>query len=53
MLLAIGVLTLLALLFALLAVAPLMPEVGPAETALSESQVQPVVAFPAEQAQAA
>jgi type II secretory pathway component PulM len=53
MLLAIGVLTILVLLFALLAVTPLMPEVGPAETALSESQAQPVVSFPTDQAQAA
>jgi hypothetical protein len=53
MLLAIGVLTLLVLLFALLAALPLLPEVAPAETALTESQVQPVVSFPADQAQAA
>jgi hypothetical protein len=53
MLLAIGVLSLLVVLFALMAAAPLLPEVGPAETALSESQVQPVVAFPAGQAKAA
>jgi hypothetical protein len=53
MLLAIGVLVLLALLFALMAAVPFMPEVGPAETALSEYQVQPVVPFPADQVQAA
>ena len=53
MLLAIGVLTLLVLLFALLAVVPLLPEVASAETALTESQVQPVMSFPADRAQAA
>jgi hypothetical protein len=53
MLLAIGVLGLLVLLFALMAAAPLMPEIGPAETALSDSQVQPVVTFTADRAQAA
>ena len=53
MLLAIGVLTLLVLLFALLAAAPLLPEVEAAETALMEGQVQPVVSFPADRPQAA
>lgn len=53
MLLTIGVLTFLVLLFALLAVAPFLPEVAPAESALSESQVQPVVPFPADRPQAA
>ncbi len=54
MLLAIGVLTLLVLLFALLAIAPLMPEVVPSESAQSEGQLQlPLVTFPTDRAQAA
>lgn len=54
MVLAIGVLTLLVLLFALLAVAPLLSTVVPAEPVLSEDQMQlPLVSFPTDRAQAA
>ena len=54
MLLAIGVLSFLVLLFALLAVAPLLPQVDPAESAQSEGQVQlPLVSFPTDRAQKA
>ncbi|MFN8512446.1 MAG: hypothetical protein U0232_07480 [Thermomicrobiales bacterium] len=53
MLLAIGVLSLLVVLFALMAAAPLLPEVGPAEMDLVDGQVQPVVSFPADRARAA
>lgn len=54
MVLAIGVLVFMVLLFALLAVAPLLPQVDPAESTYLEGRTQlPLVSFPTDRAKKA
>ena len=53
MVFAIVALTFLAVLFALMAIAPLLPDVAPIETILGEQPTPPLAYLPADHAQAA
>ena len=54
MLLATVALTFLAVLFALMAIMPLLPDVAPTETVLAEQQTQPPISYlPTDRVQAA